>query len=133
MKNKIIILSVLILPLMFYWAITAFSPNSKMDQAVFANNGLPKVIVFSTPMCGECRKISPVIDQAKKNYANKVEIVKINAVDNKPETNKLVTKHKIYAVPTLVYFDKNGNAVKQTMGYMPYEDFEAEIKGLLAN
>lgn len=132
MKNKIIILSVFLVPLMIYWALTAFSPNNAMDPAAYAKD-MPRVIVFSTPMCGECRKMAPVIEQAKKNYNGKIEIIKVNAVDNKPETNRLVKQHKIYVVPTLVYFDKNGNVKKQTAGYMSYQELEKHLQEISIN
>lgn len=132
MKNKIIISLTFIVPLLIYFALLATNQNAAIEQAAEAKNNLPKIIVFSTPMCGECRKMAPVVEQAKKNYAQQVDIIKINAVDNKPETNKLVTQHKIYLVPTLIYVTKDGKIKDRIEGSMSYNEFENTIKILLA-
>lgn len=131
MKNKIIISLVFVLPLLIYYLLLSFNSVSSIEQTAIAKNDLPQVIVFSTPMCGECRKMAPIIDEIKKNYSGKVNIIKINAVDNKPETNKLVSKHKVYLVPTMLYFTKDGKVVNRTEGSMTYEEFEEFIKDLL--
>ena len=131
MKNKIILSLVFIVPLLIYFLLLAINPDTTIEQAAIADSKLPKILVFSTPMCGECRKMSPVIEQAKKNYDGKVQIIKINAADNKKATNKLVKEHQIYLVPTMVYIDKNGNIVNRNEGSMSYIEFENTIKDLM--
>ena len=130
MKNKIIVSLVFALPLLVYFVLLSFSPNNALEQTANAKNDLPQVIVFSTPMCGECKKMSPVVEQAKQNYKNKINIIKINAADNQPSTEKLVRQHRIYLVPTIVYIDKDGNVINRTEGSMSYEQFERFLKDL---
>ncbi|MBQ2644244.1 thioredoxin family protein [bacterium] len=131
MKNKTIISLVLILPVVIYFILIAFNKDTAIEQSVNAQNNLPQIIVFSTPMCGECRKMAPIVDEIKKNYSDKISILKINAVDNKKETNKLVQKYNIYLVPTIVYLNKDGKIINRTEGSMPYDEFEKYIKDLL--
>ncbi|MCR5261498.1 MAG: thioredoxin family protein [Candidatus Gastranaerophilales bacterium] len=130
MKNKIIVSLVLVLPLLVYFILLSFNSNGIAEQTANAKNDLPQVIVFSTPMCGECKRMAPVVEQAKQNYKDKINIIKINAVDNKPSTEKLVRQHKIYLVPTIVYLDKQGNVVNRTEGSMSYAEFEKFLKDL---
>jgi len=129
MKNKVIISIVFIVPIIIYFLLLAFNPDISIEESVNAMTDMPKVIVFSTPMCGECKKMSPVVDKAKSNYDGKVEIIKINAAESK--SANLVRKHGIYLVPTVIYTDKSGNVVKRTEGSMSYEQFDSFIRELL--
>lgn len=132
MKNKIILSIVFILPLAIYFMLLAFHPDKAIDASAEAKAaGIPQVLVFSTPMCGECRKMSPIVEQAKENYKDKVSIVKINAAENKNQTQNLVSKYQIYVVPTFIYLDKQGKQVKRTEGSMPYEVFEGYLKEMI--
>lgn len=127
MKNKIIVSLAFIVPLVIYFALCAIYPEKTIESAVAKGSNIPRVIVFSTPMCGECRKMAPVVEQAKKNFDGKVEIIKVNASENKSATQKLVREHQIYVVPTIVYIDENGAVKQRTEGSMPYNEFEYYI------
>ncbi len=131
MKNKIIISAIFIIPVLLYFILLGLNPDKALEEAALAQENIPKVIMFSTPMCGECQKMVPVFEQAQKNYAGKVNLVKVNAAENKPSTIKLVRKHKIFVVPTIVYLDKSGNVVNKTQGSMSYSDFDEFIKQIL--
>lgn len=130
MKNKIIVSIVFILPLVIYFVLLSFSPASSFEQAVFANSKLPRVIYFSTQMCGECKKFSPVIEQAENDYKDKIEFFKVNALDKNKAVQKLVKEHKIYVVPTVIYFDKDGNAVARSEGYLSYRELKGYLKDI---
>lgn len=127
MKNKIIVSLSFVIPLVIYFVLCAIYPEKAVNPAVAKSSGVPQIIVFSTPMCGECRKMAPVVEQAKKNFGEKIDIVKINASENKAETQKLVKEHQIYVVPTIVYIDENGVVKQRTEGSMPYDEFEYYI------
>lgn len=132
MKNKIILSVVFILPLAIYFMLLAFQPNKAIDASVEAKAiGIPQVLVFSTPMCGECRKMSPIIEKAKTNYKDKISIVKIDASENQRQTQKLVSQYKIYVVPTFIYLNEQGKQVNRTEGSMPYETFEGYLKEMI--
>lgn len=132
MKNKIILSIVFILPLAIYFMLLAFNPDKTIEASAEAKAlGIPQVLVFSTPMCGECRKMTPIIEKAKTNYKDKISIVKVDASENKHQTQKLVSQYKIYVVPTFIYLDKQGKQIKRTEGSMPYEIFESYLKEMI--
>lgn len=132
MKNKIILSIVFILPLAIYFMLLAFNPDKTIEASVGAKAlGIPQVLVFSTPMCGECRKMTPIIEKAKTKYKDKVSIVKVDASENKHQTQKLVSQYKIYVVPTFIYLDEQGKQIKRTEGSMPYEIFEGYLKEMI--
>lgn len=124
MKNKIVVSLVFIIPLVIYFVLSAIYPEKTMESVIAKTTDIPQVIVFSTPMCGECRKMAPIVEQAKKNFAGEVQFTKINANDNNKEIQKLVRAHQVYVVPTVVYIDTNGIVKLRSEGALSYEEFE---------
>lgn len=129
MKNKIIISLIFIVPLIIYFVLLAVNPEINLEEAVDAKTNLPKVLIFSTPMCGECHKMIPIIEDSKTKYDNRIEFIKINANDSKHE--HLVRKYMIYLVPTILYMDKDGKVIQRTEGAMSAEEFDGFVNKLV--
>ncbi len=127
MKNRIIVSLVFIIPLVVYFVLSAIYPEKTLESVIAKTTDIPQVIVFSTPMCGECRKMAPVVERAKKNFEGQIQIIKINANDNNKEIQKLVREHQVYFVPTVVYIDTNGIVKQRSEGSLSYEEFEYYI------
>jgi len=60
---------------------------------------------FSTSWCAPCQKMAPVMAEISKQYAEHLNVVKID-VD---EQITLAKKYGVKGVPTLVLLDKPGN------------------------
>lgn len=129
MKNKTIISLVFIVPLIIYFALLILNPKISLEEPANAKNDLPEVILFSTPMCGECHRMHPIIDNAKTKYKDKIEFSKVDASKN--ENLHLARKYYVRLVPTVIYLDKNDNVVLKTEGAMSAEEFDKFIKELL--
>lgn len=79
-----------------------------------------KVFVkFSSPTCGPCRMMEPVMKQAAEKWAD----VKFGEV-NVARDAALAHRYGIMAVPTLIVF-KNGEIQGQFTGYMDIDDMES--------
>ncbi len=81
------------------------------------------VVDFYGPNCGPCRTVSPVIDQLAKQYAGKVNFIKVN-VD---KFSDLSRKFNIRGVPTF-YFFNNGQKIDSFSGARDKGFFEQKIK-----
>ncbi len=94
----------------------------KITTAEFENevlNAKETVIVdFYATWCGPCKMLAPVLDE----FANKHTYIKIVKVDVDEET-PLAIKFGVASIPTLILF-KNGEAVKQTLGYQTLDQLE---------
>jgi thioredoxin 1 len=77
-------------------------------------NSKPVIVDYWAEWCGPCRMIAPVLEEIAAEYAEKIEVVKLN-VDENP---KVAQKYQILAIPTLNVF-QNGEVVKQIKGAKP--------------
>jgi thioredoxin 1 len=66
----------------------------------------PVLVDVYAPWCGPCRMLAPLLDAVAADYAERVQVVKLN-VDDAPD---LAGRFQISGVPTLLFF-QNGRAV----------------------
>ena len=70
------------------------------------------ILYFSTPWCGPCKLMSPLIESMEKQ--GKIVVRKIN-VDYDAT---LPTKYNVKNVPTLILTDLNGTEISRKVGQM---------------
>jgi thioredoxin 1 len=73
----------------------------------------PVLLDFWAEWCGPCKMIAPLLDEAADEYADKLNIVKLN-IDENPNTPQ---KFGIRSIPTLMLF-KDGAVHAQKLGAM---------------
>ncbi|HEX3711607.1 MAG TPA: thioredoxin [Trebonia sp.] len=77
-------------------------------------NDKPVIVDYWAEWCGPCRMIAPVLEEIAGEYADKIDVVKLN-VDENPA---VAQRYQILAIPTLNVF-QNGEVVKQIKGAKP--------------
>ena len=70
------------------------------------NEGKPMVLDFWAEWCGPCRMVSPIIDELANEYADRVNIGKMNVDEN----DEIVAQFGIRNIPTVLFF-KEGQMV----------------------
>jgi thioredoxin 1 len=77
-------------------------------------NDKPVIVDYWAEWCGPCRMVSPVLEEIAKEYADKIDVVKLN-IDENPTTAQ---QYGIMAIPTMNVFS-GGQVVKQIVGAKP--------------
>ena len=123
-KNTIILLLIFVLPLITYFYV---SKNNESTVTV-SNTTKPKIIKFTSTLCGECQRMDTVIKEVYPKYQKDIELISI-PVQNQTEYNQeMVSKYNVTLVPTIVLLNKNQHIQKRIEGYIDSPTFENYLK-----
>ena len=84
----------------------------------------PVLVDFYADWCGPCRAQTPVLETLAREYADQIEIVKVN-VD---QDASLSSQYGVRSIPTLILF-KEGAPVKVQVGVSTAN----QLKSVIAN
>jgi thioredoxin 1 len=96
-------------------------------QADVLDNPKPVMVDFWAEWCGPCRMVSPILDEIATEYADKIDIVKVN-VDEEPE---LAMQYGVTGIPMMAVF-QGGTIAKQMVGAKPKTAIVEDLAAFLA-
>ena len=99
--------------------------NNSIDknfEADVLKSEKPVLVDFWAEWCGPCKTLAPILDKVAKDYAGKLQVVKVN-IDENPETP---AKYSVRGIPTLMLF-KDGNIEATKVGDLS----ESQLKEFL--
>src|SRR5574340_1261992 len=99
-------------------------PGAKFAASL--KSGKPTMADFGAGWCEACKKMVPVLAQSAVTYQGKANVVFVDT-DTYPE---LAKSYQITAIPTQIYFDRQGKEAARHIGYMPMEDVSAQLAAL---
>ncbi len=89
-------------------------------------SSLPVLVDFWAPWCGPCRMVEPVMEKWAREYAGRVNIVKMN-VDENPQT---AAQYGVQSIPTMLVV-KNGQIIDRWAGALPENALRNRVAPLL--
>lgn len=130
MKNWIVALIILVVPVIAYYALDKNSQNKVAFEAQ-AQVGKPSVIKFYSTMCLDCKKLDVVTKEVMPKYADKLNYQAYNVQNNDKAVDALVQKYGVNLVPTMLFIKESGEVVKKTEGYLTNKQLEQNLNALL--
>ena len=88
--------------------------------------GTVTMVDLGADKCVPCRMMAPILNELKETYKDKAAIVFIDVWKN-PEEAK---KYGIRAIPTQIFFDREGKEVYRHVGFMDKESIVARLEKL---
>jgi len=84
------------------------------------------MIDLGATTCIPCKMMVPVMEKLAKELQGKFDIQFVDIY----KRGDLAEKYKIYAIPTQIFFDKNGKELFRHMGFYPKADIMTKLNEL---
>lgn len=128
-KNTFIILMILIVPLVVYFALTKDSANTSVEAQV----KMPQMIKFTSRMCYDCQKLEEVVKEVYPHFKDRVRLTEVSVQDNSSATQTMIKKYHVKLVPTSIFLDKNGEIKKEVEGTIDKTTLEQYLSEISDN
>ena len=89
---------------------------------IVMNNEKPVLVDFWAPWCGPCKALAPTLDELAEEYAEEMEVVKVDIEANPA----LATRFGVSGIPLLMVV-KDGAELARTFGTMSRSRLDAFI------
>jgi len=91
-------------------------------------SNIPVLVDFWAPWCGPCQMMAPILENIATKMEGKVKIVKVDTEQS--ENQRLAADYQIQSIPNMKFF-KNGQLVKDFIGFRPEEVLTEELTALI--
>lgn len=90
------------------------SEASRAQGLSSSSAGKVTMIDLGATECIPCKMMAPIIEELKKEYTGKADIIFIDVWKNPDQARK----YNIRAIPTQIFFDAEGREVHRNTGFM---------------
>jgi len=124
---KLIVVSALVVLVAAAFALKERNkPVSESPAVPVAAQPLPKLLDLGATKCIPCKKMAPILEELKKEYAGKMEVEFIDVWQN-PDA---AAKYGIRLIPTQIFYDATGKELFRHEGFFGREDILGKWKEL---
>jgi thioredoxin 1 len=100
------------------------SASHPQPEGVVPVKGMVTMVDLGADSCIPCKMMMPIITKLEKAYRGKAAIVFIDVWKDKEPAKRF----GIRAIPTQIFFDKDGKEVYRHTGFMSEADIVSELK-----
>jgi len=101
-------------------------PEHRSASPTADATGLPRLVDLGAGKCIPCKKMAPILDELKEEYAGRLEVVFIDVWQDKDAAQK----YGIASIPTQIFLDPAGKELFRHEGFFAKEDILAQWKEL---
>ena len=94
-----------------------------------SRDGLPRLVDLGAGKCIPCKKMAPILEELKKEYAGRMDVEFIDVWKN-PDAGKA---YGVEMIPTQIFYDASGKELDRHTGFFGKEDILAKWKELGVN
>jgi thioredoxin 1 len=87
---------------------------------------VPRLVDLGAGKCIPCKKMAPILEELKKEYAGRMEVDFIDVWKN-PDAGKA---YGVEMIPTQIFYDASGKELDRHTGFFGREDILAKWKEL---
>ncbi len=100
--------------------------GTQTGQDSAATKGLPRLVDLGATKCIPCKKMAPILEELKKDFAGRLQVDFIDVWENP----KAGDEYHIKLIPTQIFFDASGKELFRHEGFFSREDILAKWKEL---
>lgn len=131
LKLTVLVVIAFLIPVLLYglrYTEPAPAEPSASSSVTFVEpgNGQPMLIDLGSNNCIPCREMQPVLDELKEEYAGRIVVQVVDVY----ERRDLAERYGIYAIPTQIFFDRQGKELYRHEGFYPKEEIVAKFREL---
>ena len=89
---------------------------------------VPVMVDFWGPQCRPCLTLMPAVERLEKEYAGKIKVTKVNAVENR----MLCAKLRVLSLPTFLFYNDGAEINRLTGEQITEGDLVDAIKVAIA-
>jgi len=91
--------------------------------------GMVTMLDLGADKCIPCKMMAPIIEKLEKAYQGKAAIVFIDVWKDRSQAKKF----NVRAIPTQIFFDKEGRETYRHVGFMSQEAIVSQLKKMGVN
>lgn len=91
---------------------TGYAFSEKFEKVPV--KGIVTMIDLGSKKCIPCKMMAPILEKMEKNYKEKAAIIFIDVWENRDQAQRF----GIRAIPTQIFFNKEGKEVYRHVGFM---------------
>jgi thioredoxin 1 len=88
--------------------------------------GMVTMVDLGAASCIPCKMMAPILDKLAKRYEGKAAVVFIDL----RYSREAVQQFEVRAIPTQIFFDKNGREISRHIGFMSEEAIVARLTSM---
>ena len=93
---------------------TGYAFSEEFEKVPVPVKGMITMIDLGAKKCIPCKMMAPILEKMEKNYKGKAAIIFIDVWKNKDQAKRF----GIRAIPTQIFFNKEGKEVYRHVGFM---------------